>query len=133
MPRPSRFPGYAPCLALMRKRSASDQEGGFRLLLPHAQEHVEELMRDFHAERDHRMRCWLLELIGVARSPEALSLLVDQLDSPSDSLREWAVRGLVILDTAEARRALFDSGFSKRAAEIRKESGLPVASLGVRD
>ena len=53
------------------------------------------------------MRRWLLELIGEARSPDALSLLVEQLYGSDESLRDWAVRGLEMLDTKPAREQLW--------------------------
>ena len=53
------------------------------------------------------MRCWLLELIGAARSPDALPVLGAQLDSSDESLRYWAVAGLEKLGTPEARTLLW--------------------------
>jgi hypothetical protein len=66
-------------------------------------------MDAFGAETDHGLRCWLLELIGEARSPSSLPLLVAQLKSPDSSLRSGARHGLEMLETREARRALFSS------------------------
>jgi len=67
-------------------------------------------MAEFQTEKDHGLRCWLLELIGEARSEKAFDLLCEQLQSSDESLREWAIRGLRKLNTREARRALFDAG-----------------------
>ena len=106
-----RFPGFAGCLRMMRERDPPTQEEGFHWLLPRAAEFVEPLMAEFRREQDHRLRCWLLELIGEARNPRALSLLVEYLHSPDDSLRSWAVRGLQALATHEARKALFEARF----------------------
>jgi hypothetical protein len=93
---------------LMRRHNSQTQEDGFGLLLPHAAEHVDELMAEFAREQDdHGLRCWLLELIGEARSPKALALLVEQLHSDDESFRSWAVRGLQRLDTKEAREQLW--------------------------
>jgi len=106
-----RFPGFAACMRLMRERSPAAQEEGFHALLPRAAEFVEPLIEEFRAERrDMGLRRWLLELIGEARDPRALAFLVEQLDSPDESLRGWAVRGLRALDTPEARQALFLAG-----------------------
>lgn len=83
-------------------------EDGVQVLLRCADEHVEELMATFSQERDdHGLRCWLLELIGEARSPLALPTLAQQLYSQDDSLRPWAVRGLEKLDTTPARQELW--------------------------
>ncbi|MGN9807741.1 hypothetical protein ACTMSW_00050 [Micromonospora sp. BQ11] len=56
-------------------------------------------------EADQGLRCWLLELIGDARSPRAFALLVEELHSRDESLRDWAERGLR-LDTKESRPVL---------------------------
>jgi hypothetical protein len=91
----------------MRRHNPQTGEDGYHELLPHAATHLDELIREFRAEQDdHGLRCWLLELIAEARSPRALAVLVDQLDNPDEALRSRAVRGLELLDTTEARRAL---------------------------
>ncbi|HEX5116614.1 MAG TPA: HEAT repeat domain-containing protein [Pseudonocardiaceae bacterium] len=73
----------------------------------HAAEHLAELTTEFGRERDdHGLRCWLLELIGEARSPAAVPLLIEQLHGEDEALRTWAVSGLEKLDTKDARRAL---------------------------
>jgi HEAT repeat protein len=95
-------------MRLMRSSDRQRMEDGFHLLLPHAAEHVDELIDEFRGESDDiGLRRWLLELIGEARSPEALPLLVEQLASEDESLRAWAVRGLEKLDTPPARRQLW--------------------------
>lgn len=111
----SRFPGYEKCLDLMRKRDPQLREDGFHFLLPNAAGHVPELIRDFQLETDHGLRCGLLELIGEARSREALPFLLEQLRSPDESFRDWADRGLRRLDIPEARKALFEGSERARA------------------
>ncbi|MGC1209814.1 MAG: HEAT repeat domain-containing protein, partial [Micromonospora sp.] len=67
---------FERALKLMRRHDAQAREDGFHLLLPHAADHVEELLAEFTSGRgDHGLRCWLLELIGHARSPAALAVL----------------------------------------------------------
>jgi len=66
-------------------------------------------MNAFDSETDHGLRCWLLELIGEARSPKSLLVLVAQLKSTDPALRSWAARGLQLLGTREARRALYEA------------------------
>jgi hypothetical protein len=92
----------------MRKHDPQLQEDGFHALLPHAADHLPELIREFHTETDHGLRCWLLELIGEAKKPETLPLLVEQHHSPDESFRDWAIHGLRLLDTHEWHKALFD-------------------------
>jgi hypothetical protein len=87
---------------------AAPQEDGFQTLVPHAAEHLEELIAEFHQEHeDHGLRCWLLELIGDARSPLALPVLIEQLYGQDGALRSWAIKGLRVLDTKQAREALW--------------------------
>jgi hypothetical protein len=108
--RTPRFPGYKACIAMMRKHSPQTREDGFYALLPHAAEYIDELMAEFQTEKDHGLRCWLLELIGEARSENAFDLLCEQIQSSDEGLRDWAIRGLRKLNTREARLALFDAG-----------------------
>jgi hypothetical protein len=71
---------------------------------------VAELVTEFTEERDHGLRCWLLELIGEAKSAEAFDFLVGQLDSDDESFRYWAAVGLKVLNTKEARKLLWERG-----------------------
>ncbi|RJL31964.1 HEAT repeat domain-containing protein [Bailinhaonella thermotolerans] len=93
---------------LMRRRDPQLREDGFHLLLPHAAEHVDELIAEFTAEtEDHGLKYWLLELIGESRSPAALPTLIAQLHTEDESLRHWAARGLELLATPESRHELW--------------------------
>ena len=97
---------FDEAMRLMRRHDGQDREDGFALLRPHAAEHLDELIEAFRAEEDDGgLRAWLLELIGDARSPEALPILVEHLGH--ESLASWAVRGLEQLGTKEARTALY--------------------------
>lgn len=94
-------------MRLMRRHDPQQQEDGFDLLRAHAGEHLDDLIAEFHRESDPGLRCWLLELVGHARSPYALPLLTAQLHGPDEALRHWAVAGLRLLDSHEARQALY--------------------------
>lgn len=99
---------FRDAMRLMRRRDPQAKEDGFHTLLPHAGEHIEELIAEFRQEHDdHGLRCWLLELIGEARSPLTLPVLVEQLNSQDEALRDWAIHGLRALDTRQAREALW--------------------------
>ncbi|WP_439663219.1 HEAT repeat domain-containing protein [Lentzea sp. HUAS TT2] len=94
-------------MRLMR-RKGEDREAGFSLVQRHAEEHLDELIEAFRAEGEgQNMRVLLLTLIGEARSPEALPILVEHLDHEDESIAGWAVQGLEMLDTKEARIALY--------------------------
>jgi hypothetical protein len=99
---------FVEAMRLMRKADPQSREDGFHMLLPHASDHAEQLIAEFLAARDdHGLRCWLLELIGAARSPLALPVLVDQLNGQDEALRRWAVHGLRLLGSRQAREALW--------------------------
>ena len=100
---------FEQAMRLMRSRDPQKQEDGFQLLRPHAAQHLEALITEFHREPGHGLRCWLLELIGEARSADALPVLTAQLHGDDESLRSWAVRGLEELDTRPARQRLYQA------------------------
>lgn len=104
---------FSEALHLMHKHDPQLQAEGFGRLSAHAPENVDRLIAEFHTETEHGLRCWLLELIGDTKSPTALPLLLEYLQSDDGSLRWWAIRGLKELDTKEARRALWEAGEHK--------------------
>lgn len=120
----SRFPGFAGCMRMMRRHDPQVQEDGFYWLLSRAGDFVELLAAEYRHEPDHGLRCWLLELLGEARDPQALPVFLEALRSEDESLRDWAVRGLRALGTPDARQALFDAGH-KTAAKISSDGVKP--------
>ncbi|WP_028568572.1 HEAT repeat domain-containing protein [Salinispora tropica] len=98
---------FERALRLMRRHDPQLVEGGFGWLREMAGAHVDDLIVEFGRETDHALRCWLLELIGETRSPRSFDLLVAQLQGEDELLRDWAGRGLRLLDTKEARRVLW--------------------------
>jgi hypothetical protein len=81
---------FDEAMRLMRQHDPALMEDGFGLLRGHAGEHIEELIAEFgREENDHGLRCWLLELIGEARSERAFPLLAEQLYSSDESFRIW--------------------------------------------
>ncbi len=97
-------------MQMMRKHNRQTQEDGFETLKQVAAHHVQELISAFEVETDHGLKCWLLELIGLARSDEALPLLASELTNQDESLRDWAEQGLRALDTTGARTVLWEHG-----------------------
>ncbi|MFB4315058.1 HEAT repeat domain-containing protein [Actinomadura sp. 21ATH] len=101
----------------MRERDPRVREDAFDFLREHADAYVDELIAEFAAERDDQsLRCWLLELIAEARSERALDVFREQLESPDESLRFWAVRGLEMIDSRAAARILDEAGADGRLA-----------------
>lgn len=122
----NKLPGFKKCMAMMRKRDPQAQEDGFHFLLPHAAEYVPELIKELEIEKDEGLRCWLLELIGSARSPLTFDVLVEQLRAEEPSLRGWALWGLKLLNTKEARTILWEArswtfGSPEETEEFRKD------------
>jgi hypothetical protein len=99
-------PRFAQALESMRSPDARLRTRGFDFLREHADAYVPELIAAFTGEQDEELRCWLLELISEARSPDALRVLAGELESDEESVQFWAVRGLEMLDTREAREEL---------------------------
>ena len=97
---------FAQAMRLMRKHDPQLQEDGFAMLKPIAANVLPQLIEAFEEESDHGLRCWLLELIGDARSESALPVLTKELASEDESIRDWARRGLEQLDIKEARTIL---------------------------
>jgi hypothetical protein len=98
-------------MQLMRKHNPQTQEDGFALLKPVASDFLPDLIEAYEAKTDHGLKCWLLELIGEARSEDAHTLLGRELTSDDESLRFWAEGGLRSLDTKAARTTLWERGF----------------------
>jgi hypothetical protein len=105
----NKFPGFKKCLAMMRQRDPQIQEEGFHWLLSHAGDYVPELIEEFGKEKAPGLRCWLLELIGSAKSPAAFDVLKEQLRSQDDRLRYWAIWGLKKLGSKDARTLLWQA------------------------
>ena len=125
--RDEKFPGFQECLRLMRKHDPQAQEDGFHALLPHAADWVEELRLEFEQETDRGLRCWLLELLAEARSPQLLPLFVEQQRSTDSLLREWAAYGLGLLEPKEAGRARWMArgyGSGEKTVKVTREAVL---------
>jgi len=97
---------FGRAMRLMHKHDPQRREDGFAMLEPIAADVLPKLIAAFNEEPDHGLRCWLLELIGSARSESALPVLIREMGSNDESLRHWARRGLEQLDTKEAQTAL---------------------------
>jgi|SRR5262249_1632402 len=108
-----REPTFEECLSLMRKHNPQLAEDGFHFLKPRAKEYLPRLMDAFQTERKHSIRCWLLELIGEARSEDAFPVLCEQALSLDESLRSWGIHGLERLDTKASRTFLFQNGLKR--------------------
>jgi hypothetical protein len=110
----AKIPNFQHCMTLMRRDNSNHQEEGFHLLQAHAAHFVEELMTEFRAETDYGLKCWLLELLGHARSEKAFELFKEQLSVGNLSYRDWAIVGLQKLNTKESRALLTERGFNLR-------------------
>jgi hypothetical protein len=100
---------FKKCMSMMRSKDAQTQEDGFHLLLPHASECVPQLIAEFRSEKQHGLGCWLLELIGSAKSPDAFEFLGEQLRCDDNAFRFWEIAGLKNLNTKESRTLLWEA------------------------
>jgi hypothetical protein len=98
---------FAQALESMRSPDPRVRTRGFDFLREHADAYVAEFIDEFAREQNDELRSWLLELISEARSPSALRVLAGELESDDESLQFWAIRGLEMLDTREARHELY--------------------------
>jgi hypothetical protein len=105
----NRFPGFKKCLAMMRDRDPQTREDGFHGLLPRAREFLPQLIDEFRAEKQPGVRCCLLEMIGEARSDDALDVLASALRGAEPNLWFWAAYGLKKLDSKPARELLWQA------------------------
>ncbi len=128
-----RLPSFKKCMEMMRKRDGQTQEDGFHWLLPHAGEYVHELIEEFGKEDDFGLRCWLLELIGLAKSPNAFDFLASQLRADDWRLRKLAIEGLKCLDTKESRTLLWQArSFSFASPDETEAFRSPLESVLTR-
>lgn len=98
---------FGEAMWLMRCRDPQMAEDGFARLRVVVAEHVGELIDEYRRETEHGVWCWLLELIGLTRSAEAFDLLAAELGAGDESLTGWAMRGLELMDSKQARRLLW--------------------------
>lgn len=98
---------FVHALELMYSDDLDAREKGWEFIREHADSFVPDLVAEFEARADDAVFApLLLELISEARSPQALPVLVAQLENDDESLRFWAVRGLEMLETREAEEEL---------------------------
>ncbi|MGW3891626.1 HEAT repeat domain-containing protein [Micromonospora chokoriensis] len=122
---------FQQAMRLMRSHDTQTQEDGFHQLRPHVAQHLDELITEFNHETAHGLRCWLLELIGEARSEQALPVLIEQLHGANESLRSWAARGLELRDhgwsvrTAEDRALAASDSVDPRAELVAAQVRMP--------
>ncbi len=88
---------------MMREGNPQVAEAGYGVLAPRAKKLLPQLIAAFEREDGHGIKCWLLQLIGEARSEAAFDFLKREAQSDDGAIRSWAVRGLTRLDTQPAR------------------------------
>lgn len=110
-----KFPGVAKCVELLGRTNVRGSLVDILCseLQENAVHHAQELISAFRAERDARVRHILLGILCEAKLPEAFPLFVEQLRSDDEHLRHWATEGLRDLNTAEARKALWEAGLRR--------------------
>ena len=115
MTKRSGFPGFERCVKMMRHSNPAVNEEGFGWLEPRAAEYLSQLIAAFWNEDNAKIQYWLTELIGAAKSPDAMPFLLERLRDEDEAIRDGAVRGLRLLNTKEARTALWRAGLAGEA------------------
>ena len=105
----NKSPGFKKCLDMMLSRDPQIQEDGFHLLVPEAVKHVPELIEAYHGHKDIGLRCWLIELIAVAKSDDTVEFLSERLQDEDSRIRRAALHGLAQLNTKQARTLLWEA------------------------
>jgi hypothetical protein len=110
-----KFPGVAKCVEMLERGNVWG--GRLEVLLgelrDNAAAHAAELIAAFQAQKSERVRLLLLMTFCDVKLHEALPLFVEHLRSDEESLRYWSEQGLRVLNTPEARRALWEAGLTK--------------------
>ena len=111
----SKFPGVAKCVELLGRRNVQGSVVDVICgeLRDHAAGHAAEIIAAFNAERNEHVRRILLGVLCEAKLPEALPLFVEHLHSADETLRYWSEQGLRALNSADARKALWEADLSR--------------------
>lgn len=99
-------------MKMIRHNNPAVNEEGFDWLKSRAAEYLPQLISAFWDEDNAVNRGWLMELIGAAKSPDALPFLLERLNDENESIRNWAVWGLQDLDSKESRTVLWRAGLA---------------------
>ena len=106
-----KFPAVQKCVELLKNGNLQGTwidiiaDG----LTTQASDHLEALIAIYRAESDEWVRGILLSAIVEAQLMQALPFLVEILSSDRTQLKESAIHGLKLLNTREARIALWNS------------------------
>jgi len=112
-----KFPGVTKCIELLSRHNVRGSMVDIICgeLEENAKAHAAELIAGFQTEQNAWVRRILLGVISEAKLPEALSLFIEHLQSPDESLRYRSEEGLRALNTPEARKALWEAGRGSRS------------------
>ncbi len=104
------FPGVTTCLELLRQGNVrgSWRDIIYYLLLQHAAATVDELLTAYPDAEDST-KITIISVLAEARLEATLPFLIEQLRSPLEQVRTWAIFGLKNLASKESRRALWDA------------------------
>ena len=111
-----RFPGVAESVRLLELRSTRGSYLDMVLhdLREHAPEVLDEVTDAVDREDDDHVRALLVGQLAEARDPRLVGFFARLLDDPAEPVAHWAREGLRLLDTKDARRALFRAEGQRR-------------------
>jgi hypothetical protein len=97
---------FDEALKLMSRHDNQAREEGFRMMLPLADAHQDELLREYETAEDIGLKRWLLDILSNSSGPSVVSTMLEALESPDDSLRHIA-RGALSRGSKAARTSLW--------------------------
>ncbi len=116
--RYARFPGVAECVRLIRAGKARGAWADIIAseLAEHAATHLAELIETFRIEPRGDVRLYVLMALDSARLPASVPFLAEVMREADPRFVPFAERALRGIDTAEARKALWNAAQPKAAA-----------------
>jgi hypothetical protein len=106
-----RFPGVAECMRLIRTGKAKGAWADIIVheLAEHASVCLSELVATFHSDCSDEVRLYVMMALELAQPPEAVPFLVEVLRQGDARFAPYSERTLRAIDTAEARRFLWNT------------------------
>ena len=90
-------------IEMIRSDNSVTYEQGFWSLIYDVPQFKDELIQLMQAEQNPQVRAKFIELLGDAKDPKVIPLLVAQLEHPDAEVRYWAVLSLEYFGLPEAK------------------------------
>ena len=94
---------FRSCIEMIRSDDAETYEQGFWSLIYDVPQFKDEIIQLMQAEKNPKVRAKFVELLGDAKDPKIIPLLVAELEHPDIDVRYWAVLSLEYSGLPEAK------------------------------